>query len=376
MNASPLVSIVIDNYNYGPFLSAAIDSALEQSYPLTEVVVVDDGSTDDSRGVISEYGARVRGLFQPNGGQASALNRGFAASKGDVVIFLDADDELLPTAAANAAERFQAPGTAKVHWPLWEVDGEGRRNGRIVPEDELPAGDLRETLLQDGPAGHVNPPMSGNAWSRTFLEQVLPIPEDEYRIWADVYLLELAPLFGVFERVVEPQGLYRLHGTNRYATRPFAERLARGVELYDGLCGTLARRAQMLGVALDADDCRAKSWFHRVQRSIDELCSVLPPESSFLLVDEDEWGTDAVVEGRRRIPFPEQGGVYWGRPADDEAAVAELDRQRDGGADALVVAWPAFWWLQHYHGFAKRVRTSCRCLLENERIVVFDLRST
>jgi hypothetical protein len=220
----------------------------------------------------------------------------------------------------------------------------------------------------------VNPPTSGNAWSRSFLERVLPIPENEYRIWADVYLLELAPLFGVFERVAEPQGLYRLHGANRYAGRPFAERLAHGVELYDGLCATLARHAQSLGIELDRHDCRTKSWFHRVRRSIDELCALLPPETPFVLADEDEWGTDPVVEGRRRIPFPEQGGLYWGPPTDDEAAITELERQRVRGADAFVVAWPAFWWLQYYQGFADHLRTSCRCLLENERIVVFDLR--
>ena len=123
-------------------------------------------------------------------------------------------------------------------------------------------------------------------------------------------------------------------------------------------------------------DVRVPSSTVEALARMDELCSVLPPESSFLLADEDEWGTDPLVEGRRRIPFPEQEGVYWGRPADDEAAVAEFDRQRDRGADAFVVAWPAFWWLQHYRAFSERLRTSSCCLLDNERIVVFDLRST
>src|SRR5215217_1250210 len=92
----PFVSVVVNNYNYGRFLGEAIDSALAQTYPRTEVVVVDDGSTDDSCSVIAGYDGRVVPVLKENGGQASAFNAGFAASRGDIVIFLDADDYLFP----------------------------------------------------------------------------------------------------------------------------------------------------------------------------------------------------------------------------------------------------------------------------------------
>src|SRR4051812_16040279 len=98
MERAPWASIIINNYNYGHFLRDAIDSALAQTYPCTEVIVVDDGSTDDSREVIAGYGQRVTAVFKENGGQASAFNAGFAASRGEVVVFLDADDTLLPNA--------------------------------------------------------------------------------------------------------------------------------------------------------------------------------------------------------------------------------------------------------------------------------------
>src|SRR4029077_3087176 len=87
---------------YGRFLGRAIDSALGQAYPWTEVVVVDDGSTDESRAVIAGYGDRVVPVLKGNGGQASAFNAGLAASRGRVVIFLDSDDWLTRTAAAVA----------------------------------------------------------------------------------------------------------------------------------------------------------------------------------------------------------------------------------------------------------------------------------
>ena len=85
-----MISIIINNYNYARFLRAAIDSALGQSYQPIEVLVVDDGSTDQSRAIIDSYGDRIRPVLKKNGGQASALNAGFAQSQGDSVIFLDA----------------------------------------------------------------------------------------------------------------------------------------------------------------------------------------------------------------------------------------------------------------------------------------------
>src|SRR5215469_16521569 len=98
MNA-PRASIVVTNYNYGRFVARCIDSALAQSYPDTEVVVVDDASRDHSREIIRSYGKRVVPiLLERNGGQGAAFNAGFRACRGDVVLFLDADDWLYPHA--------------------------------------------------------------------------------------------------------------------------------------------------------------------------------------------------------------------------------------------------------------------------------------
>ena len=88
----PPASIIITSYNYEKFLPRAIDSALKQTYPEKEIIVVDDGSTDNSRHIINSYGDQITPVFKENGGRASALNAGFFASQGEIIFLLDADD--------------------------------------------------------------------------------------------------------------------------------------------------------------------------------------------------------------------------------------------------------------------------------------------
>jgi glycosyltransferase involved in cell wall biosynthesis len=106
-HTSPLVSVVIPCYNQGHFLSDAVDSALNQTHRPLEVIVVDDGSTDGSYDVAARY-PEVRCLRQRNMGLAEARNSGLKESRGDYVIFLDADDRLLPRAVETGLRAFNA----------------------------------------------------------------------------------------------------------------------------------------------------------------------------------------------------------------------------------------------------------------------------
>lgn len=92
----PLVSVIIPNYNYGRFLRQAIDSALAQTYSNIEIIVVDDGSSDDSDEILNSFSAKIRWIKQTNQGVSAARNRAVAESGGEILAFLDADDVWLP----------------------------------------------------------------------------------------------------------------------------------------------------------------------------------------------------------------------------------------------------------------------------------------
>src|SRR5438128_7455748 len=176
MNNFELASIIVNNYNYGRFLREAVDSALNQTYRNTEVIVVDDGSTDGSPEIIASYGDRIVPVLKENGGQNSALNAGFSLSRGDVILFLDSDDVLLPTAVEAALEAFAEPDVVKVYWPLVECDDSSRKTGKVWCKS-LPDVDLRDLVLREGPDGVAAYLPSGNAHTRGFVARVFALPD-------------------------------------------------------------------------------------------------------------------------------------------------------------------------------------------------------
>lgn len=369
-----LASIIITNYNYGRFLKEAIDSVLNQNYQPVEVIVVDDGSTDDSQQIIANYGEQIIPLLKENGGQGSAFNAGFAKSRGEVVCFLDADDVLLPSAIATAVELLRAPNIVQVHWPLCAIDADGKPLGKFIPDQPLPEGDLRDARLEGSIDSHVFSPTSGNAWSRSYLERILPLPDIHYGLNADSYLAFLSPFFGSIKRIAEYQALYRIHGHNGTSKLTYSWQLRQ----YHDHVTTLCEFLQKQGIQVEAAFERWKgSEYEYLQRLVvldEELTPLIPPGQRYILVDMNEWGSGQLLDNRQSIPFLEKDGMYWGAPPDDATAIKEFERLHNAGASFIVFGWPAFWWLDYYAEFARYLRTKFRCVLENERLVVFDLR--
>jgi glycosyltransferase involved in cell wall biosynthesis len=372
-----LVSIIIINFNYGRFLRQAIDSALDQTYRPVEVVVVDDGSTDCSREIMRSYGDQIVSVLKKNGGQGSAFNFGFAKTSGEIACFLDSDDALLPDAIERIIALFDPPDIVKVHWPLWIIDSAGARTGR-VKEPELPEGDFREIVYREGPMTEAtlpSAPTSGNAYRRTFLGRVLPMPESAYRVAADAYLFGLAPAFGIIRRSEEPLGLYRRHSSNTSSVTPFLEKVARGVEDFRVQRDVLRKLLIDEFPALDSARWGEKAWWMMIHNSLEDIQAHVPEGATFILADGDNWGTDAGLLGRKRLLFNERHGCYWGIPEDDAAAIQELDRLCQHGAAFLVIAWPIHWWRDYFPVFFSHIEQFSRCILRNERISIHDLRS-
>ena len=260
----PRVSIVINNYNYGRFLPDAIDSALAQQYPRVEVIVVDDGSTDNSRAIIAGYGERIIPVLKPNGGQASAFNAGFGVCRGAIVIFLDADDLLLPDTAARVVAAFAAdPRTAKVQYRLRIVDEAGRLTENLTPPAHvaLPTGDLRRQVLRF-PHDIAYPPTSGNAFAARILREIFPVPEEAYgAVGADLYLYNLVPLSGPVVSLEGEGGYYRAHGANNHHVGAANLLQTRNIILRSCLTHRyIKRRADVLGLTpFPADPAAVRS---------------------------------------------------------------------------------------------------------------------
>ena len=232
MTQEPKASIIVNNYNYGRFVGEAIESALAQSYPNVEVVVVDDGSTDNSREVIARYQDRVIAVLKENGGQASAFNAGFEVSTGDLIHFLDSDDVLEPDAIEIVVREWK-DGLGRIFSPLRAIDARGKPLGKLV------GGKIAPRALA-GPYWGGSEFTSGNVFSRKVLEKVMPAPEKDWRISADIYLCAASSLFGEAVRLEQPLCRYRIHGRNNFYGEP--ESLARTrknihhhLNLYNGL---------------------------------------------------------------------------------------------------------------------------------------------
>lgn len=250
------VSIVIPNFNYREFLPECIESALAQTIPC-EVIVVDDGSTDGSADLVASYARRgVHTIFQEHRGQTAAVNAGFGASSGDIVIFLDADDRLDPRAAEELSRRWE-DGLAKGQFRLETIDHAGRSldyRFPVYPSDPTPVR-LREQVKRTGQ--YLWPPSSGNAHARRFLLRVMPLPFDRFPNAPDGLLNTIAPLYGDVLTIDEVLGQYRVHGRSQQHSVSLEDRLGRNLGLMRAETTFFHEHAALLGIPLGG-----RGWDH------------------------------------------------------------------------------------------------------------------
>jgi glycosyltransferase involved in cell wall biosynthesis len=212
--ASPTITVLITTYNYGLFLEQAIDSVLAQDFPLEDVqiLVVDDGSTDDTSERVKKYGTRIEYFYKANGGQASALNLGIAKARAEIIALLDADDLFMPGKLARVVEVFRAdPTLGMVYHRLqeWRVETDEKLEWEFVNV----SGDIRNT--PDQILAFVSQPTSAISFRRESLRPLLPVPEG-IRMLADCYLVSLILFLAPIRGIPDLLTLYRIHGKNSY----------------------------------------------------------------------------------------------------------------------------------------------------------------
>jgi glycosyltransferase involved in cell wall biosynthesis len=214
MHMRPSISVLINNHNYGRFVARAIASALAQKEQEAEIVIVDDGSTDQSREVLQGYRDKVKIVLQNNRGQAAAINAGVRVSEGEYLCFLDADDWWAPGKLAAISAVFRShKKAALVYHRLQPVLADEAPTQKPIPRT-LCDGDLSRRLIKS--AGWWPFPMtSAIAVRRSAWEKVGDIPE-EFRISADAWLAGMYPFVGDVAALPHPLGFYRIHSNNWY----------------------------------------------------------------------------------------------------------------------------------------------------------------
>jgi glycosyltransferase involved in cell wall biosynthesis len=260
---APFFTVLIDTYNYGEYVEEAVTSVLAQDFPAEEreILVVDDGSTDDTPERMKKFGGAIRYLRKPNGGQASAFNFGFAQARGEVIALLDADDVWLPAKLGRVYEEFERHPTAamvyhRVH--LWNGAGDISEDSYFIPVSGR-INENRRAMLQY--------PMVGTsclAFRREALQKLLPVPES-LRFQADAYLTALVIFVAPVAALPEFLGKYRLHGANLFQAnmeRISRSQIERRMAVREALLGEIQNWLQKHGEDADSPKNRAylKQW--------------------------------------------------------------------------------------------------------------------
>lgn len=212
----PLVTALINTFNYARYLPFAINSVLAQTYDNIEIVIVDDGSFDHTAEVLAQYKHKAKIITTENGGQGSAFNVGIAAAKGELIMFLDADDTWSP----NKVERMVAlaadnPDCNFLYHKFVNVDAYG--NEAPVPQPEwLISGQFKKSYLRAG--GHYWHPITSVLVLRTdFARSLLPLPTYAVREGADSILSDASMLLARIASSEQVLTQRLLHGANLYA---------------------------------------------------------------------------------------------------------------------------------------------------------------
>jgi glycosyltransferase involved in cell wall biosynthesis len=260
------ISVIIGTYNYGRFIEEAVDSVLAQDFngPV-ELIVVDDGSTDDTALRLARYGAALKYIYQENSGQGAAFNAGFKAATGEIICLLDADDSWKPEKLRATAEAFaEAADIGMVQHFMMDVNAAGKPLTQQFGERQ------RYYALEDLLAGRAAfTGTSGLAFRRSFLDKVLPVPRELFYC-ADEHLYLNILFHARIRSISSVLGYKKIHGDNWFAgTMSDTKRLKNYIKvktlILEGLEAGLKKKGIALGdtaIPLPLELTKAKVLYH------------------------------------------------------------------------------------------------------------------
>lgn len=269
---SPLITVLIDTYNYGHFIEEAIDSVLAQDFPQEqmEILVVDDGSTDNTADRVRKYGDRIQFFCKPNGGQASTLNFGIARARGEFVALLDGDDYWLPGKLSRVMDEFSKnPQVGMVYHDFFF-----KRDNASPP---LPTSGLAGSsgFLPSYPERllcYDVPLCAAMALRRNILGRLLPIPQSLI-VQADAHLSACVIFLAPIVYVSEPLTVHRVHSDNAWN---WAGNSPSGATIFEGDVAARARLERRV-LATRAIGVGVRQWL--VKNAFDvnrpEICAFL-----------------------------------------------------------------------------------------------------
>ncbi|NPA55135.1 MAG: glycosyltransferase family 2 protein [Epsilonproteobacteria bacterium] len=208
------ISVLIDNYNYAKFLPECIDSVLSQTYQDFEIIIVDDGSRDNSKEIIEEYAKkddRIKPIFKENGGQASAFNEGFKHCKGEIICLLDSDDNFKPQKLEKVAEAYKKG----YEYIINDYELIGDTSYDFGPY--CPYGGFNQFLVYYLSI-FTGSTTSNVSISKKLGEMIFPIKNEKFfRVRADDVVVFGASMMSEMYFIDDELTEYRIHGSNLFA---------------------------------------------------------------------------------------------------------------------------------------------------------------
>ncbi len=414
VHRNPRVSIGLPVYNGENFLEKAIESLLVQTFDDFELIISDNASTDRTEAICQAHAAqdhRVRYFRNhENIGASGNFTRVFNLASSQYFKWAAHDDVCQPDYLARCVRVLDEDSSVVLcHSRTANIDENGqwikiwnagtdvgsevahRRFREALALKEtffvwgvVRADVLRKTRLLGNFPGNDRPLLSGLSLFGRFYEipEVLFLQREHkaksiraynWRKPRDAIVCYDPKRAG---KIIFPRWRLLSEHTLGIGRAPLSWRGR--VRCYNEMVRWITRHKQGLLsdviVATEQVSGLGINWLKRLDPISYDINSVIPLGDTFILVDEETLETEVFGE-RQTIPFLEKDGIYWGPPPDDDTAIGELERLRRSGANFFVLPWPAFWWRDYYSRFYSHLRAKYCCVLETDRVVVFDLGS-